>query len=43
MLAKHNVVEKYPLFAAVHRICKGELKPQKLIDCIRDHPEYKGT
>jgi len=40
-LESRGVQKKYPLFVAVHRICKGELKPQQLIDCIRDHPEHR--
>jgi len=39
-LEARNVLEKYPLFVAVHRICKGQLSPDKLIDCIRSHPEH---
>jgi hypothetical protein len=31
---------RFPLFTAVHRICTGVLEPQKLIECIREHPEH---
>uniref|UniRef100_A0A7E4WCQ1 Glycerol-3-phosphate dehydrogenase [NAD(+)] n=1 Tax=Panagrellus redivivus TaxID=6233 RepID=A0A7E4WCQ1_PANRE len=40
LLRKTNSLEKYPLFVAVKRICKGELKAKDLIDCLRTHPEY---
>jgi len=40
-LKGHNIVKHFPLFVAVHRICKGELEPAKLLEQIRDHPEYR--
>ena len=40
MLKGCNSEEKFPLFTAVHRICTQQLKPQDLIDQIRNHPEH---
>ncbi|VDP08295.1 unnamed protein product [Heligmosomoides polygyrus] len=40
MTEKSGLSEKFPLFTAVHRICKGEIPPQDLISHLRDHPEY---
>ncbi|CAH1775778.1 unnamed protein product [Owenia fusiformis] len=40
MLCQKNMEEKYPLFTAVHKICKGELKPIAFIDCLKNHPEH---
>ncbi|XP_073943096.1 glycerol-3-phosphate dehydrogenase 1 isoform X3 [Choristoneura fumiferana] len=40
MLANKNMENKFPLFTAVFRICRGELKPTDFIDCIRSHPEH---
>ncbi|KAL4716615.1 hypothetical protein ACJJTC_008250 [Scirpophaga incertulas] len=40
MLANKNMENKFPLFTAVYRICRGELKPSDFIDCIRSHPEH---
>jgi len=40
MLKSKNMEDRFPLFTAVHRICTRELAPQKLIECIRDHPEH---
>ncbi|RVE54060.1 hypothetical protein evm_001183 [Chilo suppressalis] len=40
MLANKNMENKFPLFTAVYRICRGELKPNDFIDCIRSHPEH---
>ncbi|XP_032512603.1 glycerol-3-phosphate dehydrogenase [NAD(+)], cytoplasmic isoform X2 [Danaus plexippus] len=40
MLANKNMENKFPLFTAVFRICRGELKPGDFIDCIRSHPEH---
>ncbi len=31
---------QFPLFTAVHRICMGEIEPEKFIDCLRDHPVH---
>ncbi|XP_069668883.1 glycerol-3-phosphate dehydrogenase [NAD(+)], cytoplasmic isoform X2 [Periplaneta americana] len=44
MLKSKNMEDKFPLFTAVHWICTKQLEPQKLIQCIREHPEhiYKG-
>ena len=39
-LTEKKKLDDFPLFVAVHRICKGELPPEKLIDSIRDHPKY---
>lgn len=40
MLKAKNLTDKFPLFTAVHRICIKEIKPQDLIDQIRNHPEH---
>ena len=40
-LMKHQVIDNYPLFVAVHRICKGEMQPEQLVDCLRSHPEHE--
>ncbi|KAL0269677.1 UNVERIFIED_CONTAM: hypothetical protein PYX00_007327 [Menopon gallinae] len=40
MLKNKKLEHKYPLFTAVHKICTQELKPQELINCIREHPEH---
>lgn len=40
MLKGCNSTDKFPLFTAVHRICARELKPQELIEQIRNHPEH---
>ena len=31
---------RFPLFTAVHRICKREMDPKDFIDCLREHPEH---
>ncbi|KAK6014791.1 NAD-dependent glycerol-3-phosphate dehydrogenase [NAD(P)+ ] protein [Ostertagia ostertagi] len=40
MTEKSGVSDKFPLFTAVHRICRGEIKPAEMISCLRAHPEY---
>ena len=41
MLKARNLMDKFPIFTAVHRICNGELKAADLIDQIRNHPEHQ--
>ncbi|XP_041971333.1 glycerol-3-phosphate dehydrogenase [NAD(+)], cytoplasmic isoform X2 [Aricia agestis] len=40
MLANKNMENKFPLFTAVYKICRGDLKPSEFINCIRSHPEH---
>lgn len=40
MLANKSMEDKFPLFTAIHNICIGKIKPDQLIDCIRNHPEH---
>lgn len=40
MLKAKGIEDKFPLFTAIHRICLGELSPEQMIDCIRNHPEH---
>ncbi|XP_076436974.1 LOW QUALITY PROTEIN: glycerol-3-phosphate dehydrogenase [NAD(+)], cytoplasmic-like [Babylonia areolata] len=40
MLEKKNMLQRFPLFVAVHRICKRELEPKELIECLKEHPEH---
>ncbi|KAK5984422.1 putative glycerol-3-phosphate dehydrogenase 2, partial [Trichostrongylus colubriformis] len=40
MIDKSGVSDKFPLFTAVHKICRGKLKPTDMIPCLRSHPEH---
>lgn len=40
MLKAKGLEDKFPLFTAVYRICKGEIPPSQMVDCIRSHPEH---
>ncbi|XP_064595042.1 glycerol-3-phosphate dehydrogenase [NAD(+)], cytoplasmic-like [Liolophura sinensis] len=40
MLKNKGFEEKFPLFTAIHRICKGELKCEDFINCLKNHPEH---
>ncbi|XP_046453440.1 glycerol-3-phosphate dehydrogenase [NAD(+)], cytoplasmic-like [Daphnia pulex] len=40
MLKAKGIEDKFPLFTAIHRICLGELSPEQMVDCIRNHPEH---
>jgi glycerol-3-phosphate dehydrogenase (NAD+) len=39
-LVRLNIADRYPLFTAVHKICVGELTPDKLVDCLKQHPVH---
>merc|ERR1712226_1478671 len=38
VLAARGLETDFPLFTAVHKICSGELSPDQLISCLRNHP-----
>ncbi|UYV71098.1 GPD1 [Cordylochernes scorpioides] len=40
LLKSKSMLEKFPLFVAIHRICIGELPPEELIRCLQDHPAH---
>lgn len=40
MLKNKDMLERFPLFVAIHRICKREIPPSEMIECIRNHPEH---
>lgn len=40
MLEQKKLLDKFPLFVAVHRICKGDISCSAMIDCIKEHPEH---
>ncbi|GMS91921.1 hypothetical protein PENTCL1PPCAC_14096, partial [Pristionchus entomophagus] len=40
VMEKSGLCDKFPLFTAVHRICTGDVAPESLIDCLRNHPEH---
>ena len=31
---------RFPLFVAVHKICKRDMAAENFIDCLREHPEH---
>uniref|UniRef100_A0AA85JLB1 Glycerol-3-phosphate dehydrogenase [NAD(+)] n=1 Tax=Trichobilharzia regenti TaxID=157069 RepID=A0AA85JLB1_TRIRE len=41
MLEPKGLLEKYPLFAAVHRICTRKLDPKGFLHCLANHPEHR--
>lgn len=41
VIKNQNLVEKFPLFVAVHKICSGEITPEQFIDSIKNHPEHE--
>ncbi|XP_067934533.1 glycerol-3-phosphate dehydrogenase [NAD(+)], cytoplasmic-like isoform X2 [Watersipora subatra] len=40
MLKAQNKEHVFPLFAAVQKICVGEMEPKEFIDALRNHPEH---
>uniref|UniRef100_A0A0A9XD60 Glycerol-3-phosphate dehydrogenase [NAD(+)] n=2 Tax=Lygus hesperus TaxID=30085 RepID=A0A0A9XD60_LYGHE len=43
MLASRKMEEKFPLFTAVHMICKKKIEPKQLIDYLKNHPVHQMT
>ncbi|GFR92441.1 glycerol-3-phosphate dehydrogenase [NAD(+)] [Elysia marginata] len=39
-LKDHDMLDQFPLFVAIHRICTREVDPRNFIECLRDHPEH---
>ncbi|XP_063713135.1 glycerol-3-phosphate dehydrogenase [NAD(+)], cytoplasmic-like [Symsagittifera roscoffensis] len=33
-------VEKYPLFAAIHRVSQRQMKADQIFECLQNHPEH---
>jgi glycerol-3-phosphate dehydrogenase (NAD+) len=40
-LTSRNLQAKFPLFTSIHKICIGELAPEQLIDCLKQHPVHQ--
>ncbi|KAL3836825.1 hypothetical protein ACJMK2_022238 [Sinanodonta woodiana] len=40
MLEQKKLTERFPLFTAIHQICKREMDPRAFIECLRNHPEH---
>ncbi|XP_052092096.1 glycerol-3-phosphate dehydrogenase [NAD(+)], cytoplasmic-like isoform X1 [Mytilus californianus] len=40
MLKNKNMEERFPLFTAIHRICKKETDVKQFMDCLKNHPEH---
>lgn len=43
MLKNKGMEDRFPLFSSIHRICKGEIPPADMVNCIRNHPEHMCT
>eukprot|EP00092_Neocalanus_flemingeri_P084059 GFUD01105569.1.p1 GENE.GFUD01105569.1~~GFUD01105569.1.p1 ORF type:complete len:378 (+),score=104.32 GFUD01105569.1:84-1217(+) len=41
VLAAKGLEAEFPLFTAVHKICIGELQPEKLLDSLKNHPAHQ--
>lgn len=41
MLKSRNLLDRYPIFDAVHQICIRKLEPIKIIDYLVNHPEHR--
>ncbi|KAL3229308.1 hypothetical protein MRX96_023624 [Rhipicephalus microplus] len=40
LLKTKDMLDRFPLFVAIHRICKHEIPPSEMIQCIKNHPEH---
>ncbi|XP_045208100.2 glycerol-3-phosphate dehydrogenase [NAD(+)], cytoplasmic-like [Mercenaria mercenaria] len=41
ILVERNIVERFPLFEAIYKICNREMEPTEFINCLRCHPAHK--
>lgn len=41
MLEDKRVVDKFPLFSAVHEVFLGKMPPEKMLEVLRNHPVHK--
>ncbi|KAH8867341.1 Glycerol-3-phosphate dehydrogenase [NAD(+)], cytoplasmic [Schistosoma japonicum] len=41
MLERKGLLEKYPLFTAVHKVCTRQFDPKNFICCLANHPEHR--
>lgn len=39
-LIKKRFRFRFPMFTGVHNIFKGKIKPEQLVDCLRQHPAH---
>lgn len=40
LIEEKKVEKKFPLFYSIHRICRKDIPPTELINCIRHHPAH---
>ncbi|KAH3703443.1 glycerol-3-phosphate dehydrogenase [NAD(+)], cytoplasmic-like isoform X2 [Dreissena polymorpha] len=40
MLKSKGMEDRFPMFTAVHKICKGQLPVEEFINCLKNHPEH---
>lgn len=40
MLKSIGKEDRFPMFTAVHKICKGEMPVKQFMDCLKNHPEH---
>ncbi|KAK4475216.1 hypothetical protein MN116_002294 [Schistosoma mekongi] len=41
MLEPKGLLEEYPIFTAVHKVCIRQLDPKNFIFCLANHPEHR--
>ncbi|GAA49767.1 glycerol-3-phosphate dehydrogenase (NAD+) [Clonorchis sinensis] len=41
MLKSRELLSKYPLFTAVHKICTREMPASEFLSCLANHPEHR--
>lgn len=40
ILKEKNLEDQFPLFTAIHQICIQQLPVEKLLECLKNHPEH---
>ncbi|KAK6181467.1 hypothetical protein SNE40_009311 [Patella caerulea] len=40
MLEEKDMLNRFPLFVAIHNICERKMDPKEFVNCLRNHPEH---
>ncbi|XP_068156882.1 uncharacterized protein Gpdh3 [Drosophila tropicalis] len=39
VLKKRNMLDKFPLFSTIHKICENKVHPMEIVEVLRNHPD----
>lgn len=43
ILKEKDMLDRCPMFVAVHHICQRKMEPSKFISLLKNHPEHKAN